>query len=89
MMSAVTAVLYVIKDIAAVCAILVIFRYLFLNEVSLKKKVGLPTISALIIFNAFFGVFAHKRPPLRLNKLAALNALHWDIILDFIHLFGC
>ncbi len=57
MMSAVTAVLYVIKDIAAVCAILVIFRYLFLNEVSLKKKVGLPTISALIIFNAFFGVF--------------------------------
>ncbi len=57
MMSAVTAVLYVIKDIAAVCAILVIFRYLFLNEVSLKKKVGLPTISALIILNAFFGVF--------------------------------
>lgn len=57
MMSAVTAVLYIIKDIAAVCAILVIFRYLFLNEVSLKKKVGLPTISALIIFNAFFGVF--------------------------------
>ena len=57
MMSAVTAVLYILKDIAAVCAILVIFRYLFLNEVSVKKKAGMPIISAVIIFNAFFGVF--------------------------------
>lgn len=56
-MSAVTAGLYILKDLAAVCALLVIFRYLFLNEVNIKKKIGLPVTAIVIIFNAVFCVF--------------------------------
>lgn len=56
MLSTATAVLYLLKDIAAVCALLFIYRYLFLYELQLKKS-RIVLMLCLAALNAFAGVF--------------------------------
>lgn len=56
MLSTITAVLYFLKDISAVCALLFVYHFFFLYELEFKKiKVALMLCTTG--FNAFLGVF--------------------------------
>ena len=59
MINTVTAILFILKDAAAVSALLVIMHSFFLCDVKVKKIPTVIIVSA-IIFNAFFGVFFLK-----------------------------
>lgn len=54
-MSAVTGIAYLLKDIAAVCALLYIYHFFFLSEIKLSK-VKAALILCAAAFNAFFCV---------------------------------
>ena len=56
MISTVTSIAYILKDAAAVVSLLMIMRFIFLNNITLgKARVLLITVT--LLFNAFFGAF--------------------------------
>ncbi len=54
MLSIITAILYLLKDAAATFALLIIMRFIFLNELNFKKLKAV-IIFSVLCFNAFFG----------------------------------
>ena len=56
MISTVTAIAYILKDAAAVVSLLMIMRFIFLNNITLGKARTL-LITVTLLFNAFFGAF--------------------------------
>lgn len=55
MMSVLTIILYVLKDAVAVCSLLMIMRFIFLDGIKLDK-LRILMLASLSIFNAVFGV---------------------------------
>lgn len=83
MISTVTAIAYTVKDAAAVISLLMIMRFVFLNKISLGKVKPF-LVSAVLLFNAFFGVFflMHQTPDYKafmdfVSNICYIAAVQW------------
>lgn len=72
MINAVTAILYILKDLSAVLSLLLIMRFVFSEKLSIRP-VKVIAFTSLVIINAFTGFFLLKN-----------NIDDYDSVLDFI-----